>query len=341
MAKFAEYYLRFKHDFAPYNWENRQNHLSDIFSGKEKFIIGEGTPSEEQKARGISHARTFHHRIHHLESVPEIIIIQIANSIDIAMEINYEKTVVKNEPSCFVIIDNRKGMRTIAIQNRRKAFPAPKRVADILASTLSEALFSKYCYQLEILPAFYPEDLLQAWHKLERHVQAMKFPTTTEMTEDEIRRRAKEAISQSNNNCNFDDSLFTHILCMIKAAKEAKYNQNITVSRENREAIYVDLTTKYMKNMLTYARATNSPVELVTTDGASFKCFVESDEENTDKIIHKELDTQLLEMLFRGKKHTGEKASKEDIEKAEEKIIEMLNSMKHYSSADQETEVVC
>lgn len=341
MAKFAEYYLRFKHDFAPHDWENRQNHLSDLFSDKEKFTIGEGTPSDEQKALGISHGRTFHHRIHHLKSAPGIIIIQIANSIDTPMEINYEKTVVKNEPSCFVIIDNRQGMRTIAIQNRRKAFSTPKRVADILASNLSAALFSKYCYQLEILPAFYPEDLLEAWHKLERHVQTMNFSTTTEMTEEEIRRRAKEVISQNGDKNTFDDSLFTPILCMIKEAKEAKYNQKITVSKEKRTAIYVDLTTRYMKNMLTYARATNNPVELVTTDGASFKCFVESGEENADKIIHKELDTQLLEMLFKGKKPGGEMAGKENIEEAEEKIIEMLNSMKHNSSTDQEAEVAC
>ena len=83
-----------------------------------------------------------------------------------------------------------------------------------------------------------------------------------------------------------------------------------------------------MKNMLTLSRATNTPVKLVTMDGASYH---DSDEENTDKIVHKDLDENLLEMLFKGKKKDGEKAEHTDIVKAEAKIIEMLNVMKNTS----------
>lgn len=125
MAKFAKYYIRYKHSFAPYDWENRQDHLAALFEKDDSIAFGEGCPSEEQQLSGIPYARVFNHRVYHLECNPSIIVMQFANSIDIPMEINYEKSIAKNEPSCFVIIDNRNDMRTIAIQNRRKAFSAP------------------------------------------------------------------------------------------------------------------------------------------------------------------------------------------------------------------------
>ena len=86
-----------------------------------------------------------------------------------------------------------------------------------------------------------------------------------------------------------------------------------------------------MKNMLTLSQATNTLVELITKDGTTYRCFVESDEENTDKIVHKQLDEKLLEMLFTGKKKDGEKAEHNDILKAETEIVEMLNAMKNTS----------
>lgn len=61
---------------------------------------------------------------------------------------------------------------------------------------------------------------------------------------------------------------------------------------------------------------------------------MESDEENTDKIVHKLLDAQLLEMLFKGKKRNGEKIEHDDVVKAEAAIVEMLNGMKNTSVDD-------
>lgn len=101
----------------------------------------------------------------------------------------------------------------------------------------------------------------------------------------------------------YDDSLIPAMLKMVVAAKDDKYLPGWNVSREDKHsAIYLDKTSTYMKNMLTLSRATNTPVKLVTMDGASFHCFIDSDEENTDKIVHKDLDENLLEMLFKGKK---------------------------------------
>ena len=329
MTKLADFYIKYKHDFAPYDWENRQSHLAALFTSDDGIIFGEGEPSEEQQEQGIPYAKIFNHRVYHLESNPKIIVMQFANSIDIPVEIHYENSLAKNEPSCFVIIDNREGMRTVAIQNRRKAFSAPKRVADIMTGKLNEVLFGKYCYGVEILPRYYPEDLFLTWARLQNVTNNMLF-SPPDMSEQEVMERLDDFKRQGKEY--YDDSLIPAMLQMAAAAKEDKYFHGWNVHRDDlHTAIYLDKTSTYMKNMLTLSRATNTPVKLVTMDGATYHCFVDSDEVNTDKIVHKELDENHLELLFTGKKKDGEKAEHTDIEKAETGIVEMLNEMKNTS----------
>ena len=165
---------------------------------------------------------------------------------------------------------------------------------------------------------------------MQRNTQSIKFITPQDIPIEEIRKNVDNL--RGENKAYFDDSIMPALLDTYLAAKEAKYKQMWTVSREEKkEAIYIDRSSRYMKNLLTLARASNTPVELVTNDGVSYRCFVESDEENTDKIVHKNLDAGLLEMLFNKKKKNGEKAEHNDIVEAEGEILEMLNGMKHNS----------
>lgn len=170
---------------------NRQSHLAALFAEDSTIVFGEGDPSEEQQQEGIPYAKVFNHRVYHLEINPNIILMQLANSFDISVEIHYENALTKNEPSCFVIIDNREGLRTVAIQNRRKAFPAPKRVAEILTEKLNRVLYGDYCYSLEILPKYYPEDLFQAWGKLQNVTRDMLF-NVPDMSREEMLKRVAD-----------------------------------------------------------------------------------------------------------------------------------------------------
>lgn len=330
MTKFATYYFQYNHDFAPYEWEDRQKHLAMLFAQDSNIVFGEGDPTEEQRAQGIPYKRVFEHRIYHLKCNPDIILMQIANSIDVPMEKNFEHKVEKNEPSLFVIIDNREGLRTIAIQNRREAFSAPKRVADILAEKIHQVLYGRYCYSLKILPEYYPEDLFKAWEEQQKNANALRFPSSFDMSDDEIMRKVEELKMQGKEF--FDDSLIPSLLTMAAEAKKAKYRGKYTVMPEDKKAaLYVDKTSVYMRNLLTLARATGEPVEIVTKGGRTFRCFVESDGGDTDKIVHHKFDDCLLEMLFNGKRPDGQKAETEDIDKAEAEIVEMLGGMKHVS----------
>ena len=53
MAKFATYYFKYNHEFAPYEWGNRQKHLAALFAEDSNIVFGEGEPTEEQRAQGI------------------------------------------------------------------------------------------------------------------------------------------------------------------------------------------------------------------------------------------------------------------------------------------------
>ena len=77
MARFAHFFIKYKHEFAPHHWEDRQRHLGRLFEEDSSidFRLGEG---ETQKV--------FNHRVYHLLSAPEIIVMQFANSIDIPIE---------------------------------------------------------------------------------------------------------------------------------------------------------------------------------------------------------------------------------------------------------------
>jgi hypothetical protein len=66
MSRFADYYIKYKHDFAPYDWDDRQSHLAALFAADDGIVFGEGEPSEEQQKQGVPYAKIFNHRVYHL-----------------------------------------------------------------------------------------------------------------------------------------------------------------------------------------------------------------------------------------------------------------------------------
>lgn len=328
MSSFAQYYIRFLYEFAPYDWEKRQEYLAAFFQADDsiEFAIGEGDKR-----------KVFNHRVYHLHNNPRIVVMQFANSIDIPVEIAYEHTFAKDEPSCFVIIDNRDNLRSVLIQKRKQAFGNPGQVAKIISSQISDRMFKEKCYSMEILPEYYPEDLFEAWEKLQQNAMAMRFGVP-EMTPDEIMQKVEALKSQHKEY--YDDSLMQSLLQLAVEAKKAKYKQLYTVMPEDKQtALYVDKTSVFMKNLLTLSRAINMPVEIVTKDAGTFRCFVETDEDNTDKIVCREFNAGLLENLFRRCDKDGNELETSDINKIEGEIVEMLNGMKHEPEDEEEQAV--
>lgn len=317
MAKFAQYYVRFNQEPGCYDWNKRQEHFGQLLQNDEiKFTDGKGEGSKVYK-----------HRIYHLDANPNIVVMRLANDKDVPIEKNFEATVAKDEPSCFIIIDNRQGLRTIAIECRKKAFNTTEQVSKILENNLTHAIFHEHCYSLSIIPDFYPEDLFEAWTSLQQHVNAIRFGTP-EMSEEEFAEKLK--LFKQKNKDYFDDSLMTSILQMAYEAKRANYKQLLTITPEEKKtALYLDKTSLYMRNLISISAAADMPVELITADGASYKCYVDAESENAEKIIRSEFNTQLLEELFDNKKKDGEELTTEERDKIEEHIVEFMNEMKH------------
>lgn len=321
MAKFAQYCVIYKDEFGgSHDWENRQKHLGELFKEDSsiEFKVGEGN---EQKV--------YKHMVYHLTANPNIIVMRFANDKDLPTEINFKPSTAKTEPSCFIILDNREGMRSMAIQNRREAFSSPSQVAKIIANKLTELLYHEHCYSVSIDPDFYPEDLFKLWSICQQNAAAVRFGMPANLPNDVLQ---KIETLKSKGKEYFDDSLMTHILGMAYEAKKAKYNQSLTVTPEEKKtALLVDKTSAYMRNLLSLSAAIEQPVELITTDGASFKCFVDTESENVDKIVNREFDAAILEYLFTSKKKDGEDVTTEDRTNIEDRIIEFVNSMQHES----------
>lgn len=81
MAQFAHYYIKYKHDLAPFEWERRQEHLAALFdeNGNVEFFSGEG---EERKV--------YKHKVYHLNNAPQIIVMRFANDIRILIELDFQ-----------------------------------------------------------------------------------------------------------------------------------------------------------------------------------------------------------------------------------------------------------
>ena len=47
MSQFAQYYIKYKHDFGPHDWDNRQQHLAALFEKDDSIAFGVGDPSEK------------------------------------------------------------------------------------------------------------------------------------------------------------------------------------------------------------------------------------------------------------------------------------------------------
>lgn len=156
----------------------------------------------------------------------------------------------------------------------------------------------------------------------------MRFPTYSELTEEEIWQQLEKLIRQEKDY--FDDSLMPSLLQLAMEDKKMKYRNMLTVMPEDKQtALYVDKSSAYMKNLLTQASATGEAVEIVTRDGTTFRCFVDTEEDRTDKIMQRSFDDSLLAMLFDKREPDGGTADGDNTAKAEAALMEMLNSMKH------------
>lgn len=319
MSRFAQYYVIFHQEDGCRDWEHRREHFARLLEKDDSIEFHDGKEKNPT---------VFKHQVYHLSTTPGITVMRFANNLDIPIERDFEPTLAKDEPSCFVIIDNRGPVCMIAIQCRRKAFGNTEKVAEILSYNISQRLFKDYGYTCDIAPEYCPADLFTMWERLEEHVKELKFGMT-QMSEKEIFKTLNDL--QADKPAYYDDSLMGALLQMSAAARESQYYGQITVRppiRLNR--LRVEKSSTYIRNLLTYSNAVDEPVELVTDEGVTYRCYVDSKQvSEKEKIVCHQFNEKYLEYLFKQSRTEGKVTVPEYCQYEEGTLVTLMDGMKH------------
>lgn len=303
MAKFAQYYLKYNLNdmFSQEHKEERQKLFGRFFEKDESidFVLGK----DEDK-------KVFKHQVYHLSGNENIIIMRIANDKTKTVEQDFKDVDVRHEPSCYIIIDNRENCRRIAIQKNKAAFNTTKQVGGIITQCINDKMMEKYFIGIELYPQFYPKDFYKAWRMHQHHTGRIRFNLCDGGMLEDFEKTEMD-----------DDSIMGFAL---KANEESLRKQYRTVVELNPPAdescLPVDVESVYIKNLVRFSAQTGSRIELITTDGAKFTCYIDEDEES-DSIVCNELDTDLLDLLF--------SVDCQERDNAELKVLEFVNGMKY------------
>ena len=310
MAKFAQYYLKYDLSelFAGNYKDSRQQFFGALFETNESIEFSTGENDEK---------KVYKHQVYHLSMNENIIVMRIANDKPKTVEQDFKEVSVRNEPSCYVIIDNRDGCRRIAVQRNRKAFDQPKHVCNIITESVNKRMLAECHIRVELRPQFYPRDFYKAWKMHEHHAQRLRF----NLSENEL----PEGFADMEI---VDDSIMGFILkANEELLRKTKYRTTIELNPpENVPCLFVDKESTYISNLVKFSASTGNRIEIVTSDGATFTCYIDDDSQS-DSIVSNEFDANLLDALF--EEHP------EELENVEMQILEYVNGMKYIVDQDE------
>ena len=312
MAKFAQYYLKYnlEHMISFEYKDERQKHFGAFFETDEsiEFVMGEG---EEKK--------TYKHKVYHLTLNKNIIVMRFANDKKTTVEQDFKEVSVRHEPSCYVIIDNRDNCRRIAIQKNKNAFNSTKTVSNILTKCINDKMQTEYYMGIELLPQYYPKDFYKAWRLHQHHTSRLRF----NINEGELPQNF-------DRNEWDDDSIMGFAIKTNEESFRKKYRTVLELNPpEDIPYLFVDEDSTYIKNLVKFSANTCSRIEIVTSDGAIFNCYID-DAEESDSIVCNELDVDLLDALF--------DEATDEREQLETQILEYVNGMKYTVDKDEKRE---
>lgn len=337
MAKFAQYYSTYINDnlFANLEWAEREEIFREFLETEDGIrfsdkTIPEELPEKTDPAEPVKQkVKIYRHKIYHLVTQPKILVMRIANVKVIPIEKDFKPEQVEHYPSLFVIFDLRDGCRRVAIQKLSSSFSTTDMVAKILQKTLGDAMKKRCNIGITFKAQRYTTDFIKLWKEHEMRTSEIHFRVCEERPADPKHHQQTERIA---NVPDMEAGVVSFIYQLVEASKKSGYNTAFDVEAANGGVLHVDETSDYMMNMIKYCAFNESPIELKTSDGRSFTCYVDSDFESDDKIVTQEFDASYLEALF------DAEMDGEARQKTEEKVVEFVNSQKLVVN-DEEKEV--
>lgn len=168
-------YIIYTYQFSPIVseqkslFEGTKQSLSEIMSKKQE-IFGDVFTNENLVFKNKN--LEFSHRL--LYNRDDIIVFRLANRKYQNLEENFSITKFEYSPSCLVIIDNRKNVQHIAIEEDAIAFQDTNTVANILTQTFSTYL-SRHRLQIEIQKEFQESEFWNLINKYPKGISMVRF----------------------------------------------------------------------------------------------------------------------------------------------------------------------
>ena len=346
MSKFAQYYVTYRDDnlFAHLEWEKREDLLAGFLANEDGIQFADKPANEAEATDGNNdepkkRIKIYRHKLYHLAVNERIIVMRIANVKIIPIEKDFKPESVEHYPSVFVIFDTRPGCRRVAIQKLSTSFSNTDQVAKILQKALGDQMMSRHQIGLEMRAQRYTMDFYRLWHAQEHHTARLKFHLDPEALADAMEASKVQGSKFKDEGPKVqgadaqEKGVIGYIYELEASSRQSGYRTALEVEPRNKGAIMmVDEDSPFIRNLATYSASTGTPIELITNDGCSFECYINTDMMSDDKIVCVDFDTAHLEALF-------DESQEEDSRKsAEMKVVEFLNGMK-YVVDDKEKEV--
>ena len=113
----------------------KQELLGELFLKESKLKFTKSRNNSDSDYKQFEHLIVAQH--------DGIIVMRLANTTTQVHEKDFNRWTEEDNPSLFVIIDNRKDKQIIAIENRAQAFSDTQTVAHIMEETFNRRLWSK------------------------------------------------------------------------------------------------------------------------------------------------------------------------------------------------------
>lgn len=316
MAKFAQYYLEYVKDdlFSELEWADRQKHFGAYFETDKsiEFSLGEGDGRKIYK-----------HDVYHLSSNKDIIVMRIANIKKIDVIQNFKTVSIPHEPPCFVIIDNRERCRRIALQKNKESFNTTDTLKKILQEILCNKMKAEHNIGLKLHPQFYPRDFYKAWQLRQQITTSIRFNISEGTLPSGFEREELD-----------DERIVDFAIRVNEEEYRKKYRSVLELNPpEDKAFLEVDYSSAFIRNLVKFHANTGASIELVTSDGARFTCFID-DKEESDSIVTNEIKTEHLNALFPESGNYDDEEVRKAITTAEKKLMEFVNNMKVEADED-------
>lgn len=169
------YFIIYTYQFSPVTisqtaFDREVIPLSERMEKKQEYLDG----FFRKESSKIFKLRNKHYKHKLLFNESGIIIFKIANQKNTSFEEDFQKKQISVSPSCYVIIDNRKDIQRIYIEQKSTAFAEPNIVAKIVESTFCKYL-SGYGLNIEVNKEYQESEFWNIVNKYPNNVTMVRF----------------------------------------------------------------------------------------------------------------------------------------------------------------------